>query len=32
MNLIGKNVLLRAIEKEDMPLLHKWANDPERWL
>ncbi len=27
MNILGKKVLLRAIEKEDLPLLHKWAND-----
>ncbi|SMC40742.1 GNAT family N-acetyltransferase [Moheibacter sediminis] len=31
MNILGKNVTLRAIEKEDLPLLHKWANDPEIW-
>ncbi|MES2779626.1 MAG: GNAT family protein [Bacteroidota bacterium] len=29
MNLIGTNVVLRAIEKEDLPLLQQWANDPE---
>lgn len=31
MNIRGKKVLLRAIEIEDLPLLHKWANDPEIW-
>lgn len=31
MNILGKNVTLRAIEREDLPLLHKWANDPEIW-
>jgi RimJ/RimL family protein N-acetyltransferase len=31
MNILGKKVLFRAIEKEDLPLLHKWANDPEIW-
>jgi RimJ/RimL family protein N-acetyltransferase len=29
MNLIGTNVVLRAIEKEDLPQLQQWANDPE---
>lgn len=24
----GKKVTLRAIEEKDLPLLHKWANDP----
>jgi RimJ/RimL family protein N-acetyltransferase len=28
MNILGKHVTLRAIEKNDLPLLHKWANDP----
>lgn len=28
MNIKGKKVLLRAIEMEDLTLLHKWANDP----
>jgi RimJ/RimL family protein N-acetyltransferase len=31
MNIIGKKVTLRAIQEEDLPLLHKWANDPEVW-
>ena len=26
---LGKNIILRAIEKEDLLTLHKWANDPE---
>ena len=24
----GNKIVLRAIEEEDLPLLHKWANDP----
>lgn len=28
MNISGKLVTLRAIEVEDLPLLHQWANDP----
>lgn len=31
MNILGKKVLLRAIEEEDLSTLHKWANDPEIW-
>ena len=31
MNIQGKHVTLRAVEQEDVPLLHKWANDPEIW-
>ena len=31
MNVRGKKVLLRAIEEKDLPILHKWANDPEIW-
>jgi RimJ/RimL family protein N-acetyltransferase len=27
----GKNVNLRLIEKEDLPLWMQWANDPEFW-
>lgn len=27
--LIGKRVYLRPLEKEDLPLIQKWANDPE---
>lgn len=29
MNIKGKFVTLRAIEKEDLPILKKWANTPE---
>lgn len=29
MNIKGKKVTLRAIERTDLPLLQKWANDPE---
>ena len=29
MNIKGKRVTLRAIEKEDLELLHQWSNDPE---
>jgi RimJ/RimL family protein N-acetyltransferase len=28
MNILGKKITLRAIEEEDLPTLHKWANDP----
>jgi RimJ/RimL family protein N-acetyltransferase len=28
MNIRGKKVLLRAIEEDDLVLLHKWANEP----
>lgn len=31
MNITGKHVTLRAVEREDLPLLHRWANDPEIW-
>ena len=27
--LIGQRVYLRPLEKDDLPLVHKWANDPE---
>ena len=29
MNILGNKVVLRAIEEEDLILLHKWANDPQ---
>jgi RimJ/RimL family protein N-acetyltransferase len=29
MSIKGKIVTLRAIEREDLSVLHKWANDPE---
>jgi RimJ/RimL family protein N-acetyltransferase len=29
MNIKGKTVTLRAIEQDDLPILNKWANDPE---
>lgn len=28
MNIYGKRIYLRAIEEEDIPILHRWANDP----
>jgi RimJ/RimL family protein N-acetyltransferase len=31
MNIVGKIVLLRAIEENELSILHKWANDPETW-
>lgn len=31
MNIRGKHVTLRAIESEDLPLIHKWTNDPDIW-
>lgn len=32
MNIKGKKVTLRAIERDDLPLLQNWANDPETCL
>lgn len=29
MSILGKRIVLRAIEAEDLPLLHEWSNDPE---
>lgn len=29
MKIIGDAVVLRAVEREDLPLLHGWANDPD---
>jgi len=29
MNIVGRNVVLRAVESADLPLLQEWANDPE---
>jgi RimJ/RimL family protein N-acetyltransferase len=29
--ILGKKVGLRAVEEEDLPLLHRWANDAELW-
>lgn len=29
MNILGKNILLRAIEADDLHALHRWSNDPE---
>lgn len=29
MNVLGKKIILRAIEEKDIPLLHQWANDPQ---
>lgn len=29
MNISGKHVVLRAIERGDLATLHRWANDPE---
>jgi RimJ/RimL family protein N-acetyltransferase len=28
MNIKGKKIVLRAIERDDLSLLHKWSNDP----
>jgi len=28
MNIIGNNIMLRAIEEDDLEILHQWANDP----
>jgi RimJ/RimL family protein N-acetyltransferase len=29
MNIVGRKVVLRAIEPEDLPLIHRWSNDPD---
>ena len=29
MHIVGKHVVLRAIEHHDLPALHRWSNDPE---
>lgn len=29
MNILGKKIILRAVEQEDISLLHKWSNDPQ---
>lgn len=29
MNILGKNVTLRAVELDDLDSLHRWSNDPE---
>lgn len=31
MQIRGKNIVLRAIEKADLPALHQWGNDPDLW-
>ncbi|MFH5925037.1 GNAT family N-acetyltransferase [Roseomonas xinghualingensis] len=31
MNILGRKVVLRALEEADAPLLHAWSNDPEIW-
>ena len=31
MNIRGKKVTLRAIAEDDLPTLHRWANDPDIW-
>jgi RimJ/RimL family protein N-acetyltransferase len=31
MNIHGKRIMLRAIERSDLDTLHLWANDPEIW-
>ena len=31
MNIKGKLVTIRAIEEDDLPVLHKWGNDPDIW-
>ena len=31
MNILGKHVVIRAIEREDLDLIHRWSNDPEIW-
>lgn len=29
MNIRGKRIVLRAVEQSDLPLLHRWSNEPE---
>ena len=29
MNIEGKTIILRAIEEDDLEILHRWANDPK---
>lgn len=29
MNIQGKKIVLKAVEAEDLPLIHKWSNSPE---
>jgi RimJ/RimL family protein N-acetyltransferase len=31
MNIRGEKITLRAVEKTDLDLFHKWANDPDLW-
>lgn len=31
MNILGKKVILRAIEEGDLPYFHEWGNDPQLW-
>lgn len=31
MNILGKTVILRAIEEEDLAAFHMWGNDPDLW-
>lgn len=31
MNIVGKKITLRAVEENDLPLLHEWSNDPDIW-
>jgi RimJ/RimL family protein N-acetyltransferase len=30
-NILGKRVVLRAVTRADLPLLHEWGNDPTIW-
>ena len=29
MRLVGKRVVIRPITRDDLPLMHRWGNDPE---
>lgn len=29
MNIIGQGIVLRAVELDDVPALHRWSNDPD---
>lgn len=31
MSISGRRIRLRALERGDIPMLHRWANDPDIW-
>ena len=30
--MVGKNVFLRALEPEDLPVMYTWENDRDNWM